>query len=61
MRRKIAITVAYVAVFIELATYFAHDTGRLREGPLYWSLLYASSFTLLVAVVWLYFERRSPS
>jgi len=58
-RRNIVTTVAYVAVLLELATYFAHDSGRLREGPLYWTLLYASSFSLLGAVVWLYLEQRS--
>jgi hypothetical protein len=51
--KKVTISVAYVAVFVQLATYVAHDTGRLSEGSLYWSLLYASGITLLGAVIWL--------
>ena len=59
-RRNVALTVAYIALFLELATYLAHDTGRLREGP-YWILLFASSLSLLGAVVWLYLDRRSQT
>jgi len=60
-KRQLAINVAYIAVFLNLATYIAHDTGRLGDGTLYWILLFATSLSLLAAVVWMYFERRSQS
>jgi len=51
--KKVTILVAYVAAFVQLATYVANDTGRLSNGRLYWTLLYVSGITLLGAVVWL--------
>jgi hypothetical protein len=55
--KNVAVSVAYGAVVVQLATYLANDTGRLSEGPFYWTLLYASGITLLGAVVWLVRER----
>jgi hypothetical protein len=46
-------SVVYVAIFVQLATYIAHDTGRLSEGGLYWTLLYASTIAALGAVLWI--------
>jgi hypothetical protein len=52
-RKKVAVSIAYVAVFLQLATYLARDTGWLSDGGLYTTLLYATSITLLGAVLWL--------
>jgi hypothetical protein len=52
-RKKVAVSIAYVAVFLQLATYLARDTGRLSDGRLYRSMLYMTSITLLGAVLWL--------
>ena len=60
-RKKIALTVAYVTVFLELVTYLAHDTGHLREGRVYWVLLYGSSLSLLAAVIWIFLDRQRQS
>jgi len=57
--KKVAVSIAYVAVFLQLATYLARDTGRLSNGGLYTGLLYATSITLLAAVLWLVRLRRS--
>lgn len=46
-------SIVYVAIFVQLATYIAHDTGRLSEGGLYWTLLYASIIPALVGVLWI--------
>ena len=51
--KKVAVSIAYAAVFLQLATYLARDTGRLSDGRLYITLLYSTSFTLLAAVLWL--------
>lgn len=51
--RTVAVSIAYVAVFLQLATYLARDTGRLSDGGLYTTLLYATGITLLGAVLWL--------
>ena len=51
--KKVAASIAYVAVFLQLATYLARDTGRLSDCGLYWTLLYATSIALLGAVLWL--------
>ena len=58
--KKVAVSIAYVAVFVQLATYVANDTGTLSKGHLYWSLLYGSGITLLVALLWLVRLRRHP-
>jgi hypothetical protein len=58
--KKMAVSIAYVAAGVQLATYLANDTGRLGEGPVYWTLLYASGITLLGAVVWLLRLRSRP-
>jgi len=52
-------SIIYVAIFLQLATYIAHDTGRLREGGLYWTLLYATTIAALGAVLWILRLRRS--
>jgi hypothetical protein len=52
--KKTTLFTMYIAIFVQIAAYVAHDTGRLNEGRLYWLLLYAASFTLLVAAVWLF-------
>ena len=51
--KKVAVSIAYVAVLLQLVAYLAHDTGRLSDGRVYWTILYASSIALLVAVLWL--------
>jgi hypothetical protein len=51
--KKMAVSIAYVAAGVQLATYLANDTGRLSKGPLYWTLLYTAGITLLGAIVWL--------
>jgi hypothetical protein len=51
--KKMAVSIAYVAAFVQLATYLANDTGRLSDGRLYWTLLYASGISLLGAVLWI--------
>ena len=51
--KKVAVSIAYVSVLLQLVAYLAHDTGRLSDGRLYWTILYASSIALLVAVLWL--------
>ena len=51
--KRLAVSVAYIAVVVQLATYFARDTGRLADSRLYWTLLYASGIVLLVTVVWI--------
>jgi len=55
--KKAAVSIAYVAILMQLVTYFAHDTGRLTDGRLYWVLLYASSISLLGAVLWIAWVR----
>lgn len=50
--RKVAVAIVYAAVFLQLATYLARDTGWLSDGGLYTTLLYATSITLLAAVLW---------
>ena len=57
--KKVGVSILYVAIFLQLAAYLAHDTGRLSGGPLYSSLLLALSATALVAAVWIYRGRRS--
>ena len=52
-------SIVYVAIFVQLATYIANDTGRLSEGPLYWTLLYASVIAALVGVLWYFRLQRS--
>ena len=52
---------AYVGIFLELATYLARDTGHLREGRVYWVLLYGSSLSLLAAVIWIFLDRQRQS
>ena len=44
--KKVAASIDYVAVFLQLAAYLAHDTGRL-DGRLYWTALYTSAIALL--------------
>ena len=51
--------VAYVAIFLQLATYIAHDTGWLSDGGLYWTLLYATTIAALGAVLWIFRLQRS--
>lgn len=46
-------SIVYVAIFVQLATYVAHDTGRLSDGGLYWTLLLSTTFAALVAVLWI--------
>ena len=52
-------SIVYVAIFLQLGTYIAHDTGRLSEGALYWTLLWASTITALVGVLWYFRLQRS--
>ncbi len=52
--KKVAVSIAYVAILLQLATYLARDTGRLSELRVYWTLLSAASITLLGAVLWLF-------
>jgi Mn2+/Fe2+ NRAMP family transporter len=59
--KKVAVSIAYVAVFLQLATYLAHDVGWASGGRLYQTLLYAWSITLLGAVLWLVRLRRSQT
>jgi hypothetical protein len=58
--KRVAAAVAYVAVVVQLATYFAQDIGRLSKGPLYWTLLYSSGIVLLGAVLWIFRLRSRP-
>lgn len=51
--KRAAITLTYAAVVVQLAAYVARDAGLFTTGPLYSTVLYASSLTLLCAVVWL--------
>lgn len=51
--KKVAVSIAYVSLLLQLVAYLAHDTGRLSDGRVYWTILYASSIALLVAVLWL--------
>jgi len=60
-RKRVVLTIAYVGVFLELATYLARDTGHLREGRVYWVLLYGSSLSLLAAVIWIFLDRQRQS
>jgi hypothetical protein len=57
--KTIAGSIVYVAIFLQLGTYIAHDTGRLSEGGLYWTLLYASVIAAMGAVLWLLRLQRS--
>ncbi len=57
--KKVGVSILYVAIFLQLAAYLAHDTGRLSDGPLYSSLLLVLGATALVAAVWIYRGRRS--
>jgi hypothetical protein len=52
-------SIVYVAIFLQLATYIANDTGHLSEGRLYWTLLYATTIVALGAVLWIFRLRRS--
>ena len=58
--KKTTLVIMYIAIFVQLAAYVAHDAGRFNEGRLYWTLLYAASFTLFCAAAWL-FRLRSHS
>lgn len=57
MTKKVALLIAYIALLVELATYVAHDTGRLTEGRLYLTLLLVASAALFGSVVWLAYLR----
>jgi len=53
MTKKATLSLVYLSLFAILGIYFARDAGWLREGPLYWSVLYAGSIVLLAAVLWI--------
>ena len=52
--KKIAVSVAYVAMLVQLGTYIAHDTGRMNDGRCYQMIVLAASAVLLGAVIWIY-------
>jgi hypothetical protein len=54
-----AASIVYVAIFVQLATYIANDTGRLSEGALYWTLLDTSTIAAFVGVLW-FFRLQRP-
>ncbi len=58
--KKVPVSIAYIALCVQLGTYLARDIGRLGEGRVYWVLLYASSIALLGAVLWIFRLRRHP-
>lgn len=51
--KKVAVSIAYVSLLLQLVAYLAHDTGRLSDGRVYWTILYARSIALFGAVLWL--------
>ena len=58
--KNVAVSIAYIAVCVQLGTYLAHDIGRLADGRVYWILLYTSGIALLGAVLWIVRLRKHP-
>ena len=57
MSRKVALSIAYVAILVELAVFLARHAGRISDGGLYTALLLMASAVLFGAVARLAYLR----